>query len=86
MNVIEANGARIPAIGLGTMTWKEQVCIDAVKTALKLGYRHLDTAERLLGEAIRLSPSWYGVAHDNLKRVQEARGAASGGQRRPGTP
>ena len=46
MNVVEANGARMPAIGLGTMTLKEQVCIDAIKTALRLGYRHLDTAER----------------------------------------
>jgi diketogulonate reductase-like aldo/keto reductase len=46
MPIVEANGARIPAIGLGTMTLKESVCIEAVKTALKLGYRHIDTAER----------------------------------------
>ena len=51
MNVIEAKGARIPAIGLGTMTLKEQVCIDAVKAALRLGYRHIDTAERYGNEA-----------------------------------
>jgi diketogulonate reductase-like aldo/keto reductase len=46
MNVVEANGAKIPAIGLGTMTLKGDVCVDAVKTALQLGYRHIDTAER----------------------------------------
>jgi len=46
MNVVEANGARIPAIGLGTMTLKGDVCVGAVKTALQLGYRHIDTAER----------------------------------------
>jgi 2,5-diketo-D-gluconate reductase B len=46
MNVIEANGAKIPAIGLGTMTLKDAVCVEAVKTALRLGYRHIDTAER----------------------------------------
>jgi diketogulonate reductase-like aldo/keto reductase len=68
MNVIEANGARIPAMGLGTMTLKEQVCIDAVKTALKLGYRHLDTAERYgneewVGEGLR-----QGLAETGLKR------------------
>ena len=68
MNSIEANGARIPAIGLGTMTLKEQVCIDAVKTALKLGYRHLDTAERYgneewVGEGLR-----QGLAEQGLKR------------------
>ena len=60
MNVIEANGARIPGIGLGTMTLKEAVCVEAVKTALQLGYRHIDTAqnygnEREVGEGIRAS-------------------------------
>jgi len=45
MQFVEANGARIPQIGLGTMTLKEDVCVQAVKTALQVGYRHLDTAE-----------------------------------------
>jgi 2,5-diketo-D-gluconate reductase B len=68
MNVVEANGASIPAIGLGTMTLKEQVCIDAIKTALRLGYRHLDTAERYgneegVGEGLR-----QGLAASGLKR------------------
>jgi len=45
MQYVEANGARIPAIGLGTMTLKEDVCVNAVKTALELGYRHIDTAD-----------------------------------------
>jgi diketogulonate reductase-like aldo/keto reductase len=68
MNVVEANGARIPAIGLGTMTLKEQVCIDAIATALRLGYRHLDTAERYgneewVGEGLR-----QGLAASGLKR------------------
>jgi 2,5-diketo-D-gluconate reductase B len=68
MTVVEANGARIPAIGLGTMTLKEQVCIDAIKTALRLGYRHLDTAERYgneewVGEGLR-----QGLAASGLKR------------------
>jgi 2,5-diketo-D-gluconate reductase B len=51
MNVVEANGARIPAIGLGTMTLMDAVCVEAVKTALRLGYRHIDTAERYRNEA-----------------------------------
>jgi 2,5-diketo-D-gluconate reductase B len=51
MNVIEANGAKIPAIGLGTMTLKGAACVDAVSTALRLGYRHVDTAERYGNEA-----------------------------------
>src|ERR1700737_3724700 len=46
MNVVEANGARIPAIGLGAMTLMDAACVQAVETALSLGYRHIDTAER----------------------------------------
>ncbi len=68
MNSIEANGARIPAIGLGTMTLKDQVCIDAVKTALKLGYRHLDTAERYGNEEWVGEGLHQGLAEQGLKR------------------
>ena len=68
MNSIEANGARIPAIGLGTMTLKEQVCIDAVKNALKLGYRHLDTAERYGNEEWVGEGLHQGLAEQGLKR------------------
>jgi 2,5-diketo-D-gluconate reductase B len=45
MNVIEAHGARIPVLGFGTMTLKEDLCVQLVDAALKLGYRHLDTAQ-----------------------------------------
>ena len=45
MNVIEANGAEIPAVGFGTMTLKGEVCVEAVKAALRPGYRHIDTAD-----------------------------------------
>ncbi|MBI4366182.1 MAG: aldo/keto reductase, partial [Deltaproteobacteria bacterium] len=60
MQFIEAHGARIPQIGLGTMTLKEDVCVQAVKTALQVGYRHLDTAEfygneKENGEGLRAS-------------------------------
>jgi len=68
MNVIEANGARIPAIGLGTMTLKGQECIDAVKTALELGYRHLDTAERYGNEEWVGEGLHQGIAASGLKR------------------
>ncbi len=44
MQFVEAHGARIPMIGLGTMSLKGDVCVQAVKTALQIGYRHLDTA------------------------------------------
>ena len=68
MNVVEANGARIPAIGLGTMTLKEQVCIDAIKAALRLGYRHLDTAERYGNEEWVGEGLSQGLAASGLKR------------------
>jgi 2,5-diketo-D-gluconate reductase B len=58
--IVEANGARIPAIGLGTMTLKGEEGVQAIKAALDAGYRHLDTAavydtERENAEALRLS-------------------------------
>jgi diketogulonate reductase-like aldo/keto reductase len=68
MIAIEANGARIPAIGLGTMTLKDQVCVDIVKTALKLGYRHLDTAERYGNEEWVGEGLHQGLAASGLKR------------------
>jgi diketogulonate reductase-like aldo/keto reductase len=57
---IEANGARIPQLGLGTLTLKEEPCAEIVQAALKLGYRHLDTAEfygneREVGEGLHAS-------------------------------
>jgi len=60
MQIVEANGARIPQIGLGTMTLKEDVCVHAVKAALQMGYRHIDTAafygnEKENGEGLRAS-------------------------------
>lgn len=58
--IIEAHGCRIPQIGFGTMTLKEDVCVQAVKAALQIGYRHLDTAwfygnEKEVGEGLRQS-------------------------------
>jgi 2,5-diketo-D-gluconate reductase B len=58
--VVEANGSRIPAIGLGTWDLRGRVCARVVEQALRLGYRHIDTAEmygneREIGEAVRAS-------------------------------
>ena len=60
ISVVEAKGTKIPSIGLGTMTLKDEVCVEAVSAALKMGYRHLDTAtfyanEAEVGEGIRQS-------------------------------
>jgi 2,5-diketo-D-gluconate reductase B len=57
---VEANGATIPAIGLGTWDLRERTCVRMVEQALRLGYRMIDTAEmygneREVGEGIRAS-------------------------------
>ncbi|HEY7884630.1 MAG TPA: 2,5-didehydrogluconate reductase DkgB [Cellvibrionaceae bacterium] len=59
--------AIIPAIGFGTFRLQGQTVIDAVHSALALGYRHIDTAklydnEEAVGEAIRSS----GVPRDEI--------------------
>jgi diketogulonate reductase-like aldo/keto reductase len=49
--VVTANGARIPAIGLGTWDLRGHTCIEAVAHALRTGYRHIDTAQMYENEA-----------------------------------
>jgi 2,5-diketo-D-gluconate reductase B len=44
-HVVEAHGARIPLIGLGTWDLRGRTCARIVEQALRLGYRHIDTAE-----------------------------------------
>jgi len=47
-----ANGTTIPAIGFGTWLLKEgDECYGAVSEALRLGYRHIDTARAYHNEA-----------------------------------
>jgi diketogulonate reductase-like aldo/keto reductase len=61
------NGVEMPAIGLGVFQTPPDVTTAAVEEALRLGYRHIDTAaayanEREVGEGIRRS----GVARDEV--------------------
>ena len=55
------NGVRLPCIGFGTYKAQEgQTTVDAIKTALQVGYRHVDTAsfyqnEVSVGKAIKQS-------------------------------
>ena len=54
---VDAKGARIPLLGLGTWDLRGRVCARVVEQALRLGYRHVDTAEmyeneREVGEGI----------------------------------
>jgi 2,5-diketo-D-gluconate reductase B len=64
---VEANGASIPAIGLGTWELRGRTCARLVEQAIKLGYRHIDTAqvyenEREVGEGLRAS----GIKRDDV--------------------
>lgn len=67
MHNVAANGASIPALGLGTWTLKGETCGEMVGQALSLGYRHIDTAamygnEEAVGAGLRAS----GVARDDV--------------------
>ena len=67
MQFVEANGAKIPAIGLGTWELRGRPCTRLVEQAVRLGYRHIDTAqvyenEREVGDGLRAS----GVRRDEL--------------------
>jgi len=42
---VEAGGAAIPKLGLGTWQLRGRDCTETVERALELGYRHVDTAE-----------------------------------------
>lgn len=61
------NGVELPAIGFGVFQTPPDETIAAVKEALGVGYRHIDTAaaygnEREVGEAIRRS----GISRDEI--------------------
>ncbi|MBT1675580.1 aldo/keto reductase [Curtobacterium aurantiacum] len=61
------NGLEIPAIGFGVFQSAPEETVDAVRTALETGYRHIDTAagygnEREVGEGIRAS----GIDRDGI--------------------
>ena len=58
MLAVQANGATIPILGLGTWDLRAKNCTRIVEQALRLGYRHIDTAqayenEREVGEGVR---------------------------------
>src|ERR1700704_6508081 len=67
MLFIEASGAKIPAIGLGTWELRGRTCARLVEQALRLGYRPIDTPpiyenEREVGEGLYAS----GVKRDEI--------------------
>ncbi len=60
MNVVEAKGFRIPIVGLGPWALRGHDCARLTEQAIRIGYRHIDTAqmydnEREVGEGVRAS-------------------------------
>ena len=60
MHTVEAKGFKIPIVGLGTWALRGRDCARLTEQAIRLGYRHIDTAqmydnEREVGEGIRAS-------------------------------
>lgn len=57
---VEAKGFRIPLVGLGTWALRGRDCARLVEQAIRIGYRHIDTAqmydnEAEVGEGVRAS-------------------------------
>lgn len=57
-SIVLNNGVKIPQLGLGTWLIDDNKAADVVKAAVKIGYRHIDTAqaygnERGVGEGVR---------------------------------
>ncbi len=94
-----ADGNSIPLLGLGV--WQvenSQECVDAVRWALGLGYRHIDTAqaygnEESVGQGVResgvpredvfITTKFYPGARDPVGRARREPAAARPRPRRP---
>ena len=67
MHRIKANGADIPAIGMGTWTLKGDQCAELVTAAIDVGYRHIDTAAMYANEdAVGRGIAGSGIARDDI--------------------
>jgi diketogulonate reductase-like aldo/keto reductase len=58
--VVEGKGFKIPIVGLGTWALRGRECARLVEQAIRIGYRHIDTAqmydnEAEVGEGVRAS-------------------------------
>lgn len=74
-----SNGVEMPAIGFGTWKLEGEACYQAVRLALQLGLRHIDTAEAYqneaeIGQAIRDS----GIPREQIFLATKATSVALG--------
>lgn len=63
---LEIRGTRVPSIGFGTWQITGGDCVDAVRDALEIGYRHIDTARVYDNEA----EVGRGIAHSGVRREE----------------
>jgi 2,5-diketo-D-gluconate reductase B len=66
MDYLDVKGERLPRIGFGTSQISGRACTDIVKTALGLGYRHIDTAQAYGNE----DAVGRGIAQSGVKREE----------------
>ncbi len=53
VTTLDARGVEIPKLGLGTWQLSGESCVEAVRDAIELGYRHIDTA-RAYGNEVQV--------------------------------
>jgi len=52
-----SNGVVVPQLALGTWLIDNDKAADAVKSAIEIGYRHIDTAQAYMNEALTAKES-----------------------------
>src|SRR5262249_61347232 len=77
-SILEAHGARMPAIGFGTMELPHQPA-ELVAAAIEAGYRHIDTARKYgteedVGDGIRTSSGARSELFVMIKGTEESAG------------
>jgi diketogulonate reductase-like aldo/keto reductase len=82
MHYVDAGGARIPALGLGTWDLRGDVCAEMVEQALRLGYRHIDTVPAWIVKAVSGSTvHWAGASLRFQEHDFEIAASSPGGPR-----
>lgn len=66
MKFVEVKGARVPALGFGTWPLNGADCARAVREAIEVGYRHIDTAQNYGNEA----EVGKGIAQSGIARAE----------------
>ena len=90
METVDAKGLKMPLVGLGTWTLRGRECARLTEQAIRIGYRHIDTAqmydnEREVGEGVRaVRPARRGDGHH--QGAADHAGAARSGALGEGKP